>query len=145
LRMILCDDPVRYVLERPVVAAAGERFAYSSGIAITLGQILSKVSGMPADKFAEQHLFNPLGITDYYWSKLPGEIVQTAGGLHLRPRDMAKLGQLFLDGGAWHGKQIVSKTWISQSTENHILIEPMQMVQRYILPAAGALPVAAKP
>jgi CubicO group peptidase (beta-lactamase class C family) len=120
VRMMRSDDPIRYVLERPVVAKPGAKFTYSSGIAITLGQILFKASGLRADKFAERHLFEPLGISDYYWSKYPDEIVQTGAGLYLRPRDMAKLGQLFLSGGRWQGKQIVSQQWITDSTQNHV-------------------------
>jgi CubicO group peptidase (beta-lactamase class C family) len=114
------DDPIRYVFERPIVAEPGEKFTYNSGLTIVLGQILFKASGVRADKFAERNLFEPLGITDFYWSKLPGEIVQTGGGLFLRPRDMAKLGQLMLDGGRWRGKSIVSEAWVSDSTKIQI-------------------------
>jgi CubicO group peptidase (beta-lactamase class C family) len=83
--MLASEDPVRYVFEQPVVAPAGTKFAYSSGVSIALGKIIAKVSGMPADKFANEHLFEPLGISDFYWSKYPGEFVQTGGGLYLRP------------------------------------------------------------
>jgi len=120
VRMIRSDDPIRYVLERPVVAAPGEKFAYNSGLSIVMGQILFKVSGLRADKFAERHLFEPLGISDFYWMKYPDEIVQTGGGLYLRARDMAKLGQLFLNGGRWEGKQIVSEAWVRESTLSHV-------------------------
>jgi len=75
---------------------------------------------MPVDKYAERFLFGPLGISDFYWAKYPGEIVQTGGGLFLRPRDMAKIGYLFLNDGRWQGKQIVSKKWIRESTKNHV-------------------------
>ena len=118
--MLRSDDPVRYVLEQPVVAPAGSKFSYSSGISIALGKIIAKVSGMPADKFADQYLFEPLGISDFYWSKYPGEIVQTGGGLFLRPRDMAKIGYLYLNGGRWEGKQIVSAQWIQESTKGRV-------------------------
>jgi CubicO group peptidase (beta-lactamase class C family) len=114
--MLRSDDPIRYVLERPVVATPGETLAYNSGLSIVLGQVIFKASGLRADKFAERYLFEPLGITDFYWSKWPGEIVQTGGGLFLRPRDMAKLGQLFLNNGRWHGKPIVSEAWVKEST-----------------------------
>ena len=120
VRMIRSDDPIRYVLERPIVAAPGKEFAYNSGLSITLGQILFKASGLRADKFAERHLFEPLGISDFYWVKFPDEIVQTGGGLYLRPRDMAKLGQLFLSGGRWQDKQIVSPQWLVESTKPHV-------------------------
>ncbi|HEY3913100.1 MAG TPA: serine hydrolase, partial [Verrucomicrobiae bacterium] len=86
---------------------------------IVLGEIIRRASGLSADKFAERYLFEPLGITDYYWAKLPGETVETGGGLFLRPRDMAKIGQLFLNDGRWQGKQIVSENWVKESTVNH--------------------------
>jgi CubicO group peptidase (beta-lactamase class C family) len=118
--MVRSDDPIRYVLERPVVADPGDAFTYNSGLSIALGHILFKASGLRAHKFAERHLFEPLGITDFYWLKYPDEIVQTGGGLYLRPRDMAKLGQLFLDGGRWNGKQVVSEAWVKASTAAHV-------------------------
>jgi len=118
--MVRSDDPIRYVLDRPIVAPPGEAFAYNSGLSIVLGQVIFKASGLRADKFAERYLFDPLGITDFYWLKWPDEIVQTGGGLFLRPRDMAKLGQLFLDGGRWNGKRVVSEAWVKESTASHV-------------------------
>jgi CubicO group peptidase (beta-lactamase class C family) len=120
IRMLRSADPLRYILDRPIVAAPGKKFAYNSGISIALGQIILNASGLRADKFAEKHLFEPLGITDFYWSKYPGEIVQTGGGLFLRPRDMAKIGCLFLDSGRWQGKQIVSEDWVKQSITDYV-------------------------
>jgi len=120
IQMLRNEDPIRYVLELPVVAPPGTKFAYSSGSSITLGHIIHSASGMPVDKYAERFLFGPLGISDFYWAKYPGEIVQTGGGLFLRPRDMAKIGYLFLNDGRWQGKQIVSKKWIRESTKNHV-------------------------
>jgi len=120
LRALLSPDPIRYILERPLVATPGVQFTYDTGISVTLGQIIHKVSGMPSDKFAERYLFEPLGISDYYWAKLPDDIVDTGGGLFLRPRDMAKIGFLFLNGGRWQGKQIISEEWVKESTRNYI-------------------------
>gem|GEM_PF-584226 len=122
-RLHRSKDPVRYALERPVVGALGTEFVYNSGIAITLGEIVFKVSGLRADKFAERYLFAPLGISDYRWEKYPNGTVQTGGGLSLRPRDMAKIGQLFLHGGRWQGKQIVSEAWVKASTTPHAQVE----------------------
>ena len=120
LKSLLSPDPIRYVLERPLVAVPGEQFAYDTGISIALGRIIQKVSGLPTDKFAEKYLFGPLGISDYYWAKLPNDLVETGGGLFLRPRDMAKIGLLFLNGGRWQGKQIISEQWVRESTKNYI-------------------------
>jgi len=120
IQMLRSPDPIRFVFEQKVVAPPGTRFDYSSGISLALGQIIRKVSGLAVDKFAERNLFEPLGITDFYWSKYPDEIVQTGGGLFIRPRDVAKIGQLYLDGGRWNGKQVVSQKWIKESTVKHV-------------------------
>ncbi len=120
IQMLRSPDPVRFVLEQKAVAPPGTRFDYSSGISLALGQIIRRVSGLPVDKFAERNLFEPLGITDFYWSKYPDEIVQAGGGLFIRPRDVAKIGHLYLDGGRWNGKQVVSERWIKESTTKHI-------------------------
>ena len=73
------------------------------------------------DVFADEYLFEPLGITDYKWDYLNSEIIHASGNLELRPRDMAKLGYLFLKGGTWKGERIVSEEWIEESTKSHIL------------------------
>jgi CubicO group peptidase (beta-lactamase class C family) len=130
IQMLRASDPIRYVFEQKLTETPGAHFAYSSGISLALGEIIHNVAGMPVDKFAAQNLFEPLGITDFYWSKYPGEIVQTGGGLFLRPCDMAKIGYLFLNEGRWQGKQIVSPDWVRESTSNHV--------------PAGQIPAAAR-
>ena len=113
-------DFFRYVLEKPVASTPGTKFVYNSGISLILGEIIYKASGLRADKFAERYFFAPLGITNYSWGKAPNGVVNTLGGLSLRPRDMAKIGCLFLNGGRWQGKQIVSGKWIKESTQQQV-------------------------
>ncbi len=113
-------DFFRYVLERPMATLPGTKFVYNSGISLMLGEIIYKTSGLKADKFAERYLFSPLGITNYSWGSAPNGVVNTLGGLLLRPRDMAKIGYLFLNGGRWQGKQIVSKKWVEVSTRQQV-------------------------
>jgi CubicO group peptidase (beta-lactamase class C family) len=113
-------DFFSYVLEKPLATAPGAKFTYSSGVSLMLGEILYKATGLRADKFAEIYLFGPLGISDYYWQKAPNGVVNTLGGLALRPRDMAKIGQLYLNDGRWDGKQIVSKEWVRASTRQQV-------------------------
>jgi CubicO group peptidase (beta-lactamase class C family) len=108
------SDPYRFVLARPVETTPGTAWNYNSGGVWLLGLILRKVSGQPIEEFAEEALLKPLGILDEIWGRFPNGDAATSGGLRLRPRDLAKLGQLVLDGGVWHGRQIVSASWIKQ-------------------------------
>jgi CubicO group peptidase (beta-lactamase class C family) len=108
------SDPYRFVLARPVEKTPGTEWNYNSGGVWLLGLILRKVSGQPIEDFAREALFEPLGIRDELWGRFPNGDAGTSGGLRLRPRDLAKLGQLVLDGGVWHGRRIVSAEWIKQ-------------------------------
>ncbi len=111
------SDQVQFTLSRPLIGEPGNTFKYNSGISIVIGDILRKASSLHADDFAKEHLFGPLGIFDYSWYRYPSGTVQTGGGLKLRPRDMAKIGKLFLNEGRWGENQIVSKHWIKQSMQ----------------------------
>src|ERR1700688_4211757 len=77
--------------------------------------IIRKPIGRPLDEFAREALFEPLGITQIEWVRYKGD-TDAGGGLRLRPRDMAKIGQLVLAGGRWNDRQLVSKAWIETST-----------------------------
>jgi len=109
-------DPYRYALQQPVVAPPGRVWNYNSGSTELLGAILRKATGKPLDQLARSLLFEPLGITDVEWYKYAQGNPSAAAGLRLRPRDLAKIGQLVLQRGAWNGKQIVSAGWIDAST-----------------------------
>ena len=102
------------MLARPVETTPGTAWNYNSGGVWLLGLILTKVSGQPIEEFAKEALLEPLGIQGEVWDRFPNGDASTSGGLRLRPRDLAKLGQLALDGGFWHGRQIISAGWIKQ-------------------------------
>jgi CubicO group peptidase (beta-lactamase class C family) len=113
-------DPIRYLLSRPLSAEPGSVFVYNGGLSITIADIAGRVSGLPADEFALRYLFTPLGIQDFHWEKHADGTVQAAGGLYLRPRDMAKFGQLYLNGGTWEGIRVISSEWVVESTKKRI-------------------------
>ena len=119
-RMYNSDDPIRFVLDRNLAETPGSKFYYNSGLTILLGEIVKHLSGLPIDAFAGKTLFAPLGITEYQWDKFPDGRIQTDGGLSLRPRDMAKIGRLMLDGGTWHGQPIVPNDWVVASTRKRL-------------------------
>jgi CubicO group peptidase (beta-lactamase class C family) len=111
------SDPVEYILAKPAVARPGARWYYSGGNTNLLGEIIRRTTGQRMDAFAEERLFAPLGITSYKWDHINPDFIHASGNLELRPRDLAKLGQLYLDDGAWQGKQVVSTEWVRQSTQ----------------------------
>ena len=113
-RMHMAPDPCRYVLGLPMTAPAGQDFFYNTGALTLVSAIIRKVVGRPLDEFARETLFEPLGITGFEWTRVKGD-TNAGGGLRLRPRDMAKIGQLVLAGGRWNDRQIVSKAWIDAS------------------------------
>jgi CubicO group peptidase (beta-lactamase class C family) len=114
-RMHMAWDPCRYVLGLAATAPAGQEFFYNTGALTLLSAIIRKATGRPLDEFARETLFEPLGITRVEWNRYKGD-TDAGGGLRLRPRDMAKIGQLVLAGGRWNGREIVSKGWIETST-----------------------------
>jgi CubicO group peptidase (beta-lactamase class C family) len=109
-------DPLRYVLAKPIVAPADLIWNYNGGGTDLLGAVIARVSGKALEVFANEALFEPLGITDWEWQHYQNKKISAAAGLRLRPRDAAKIGQLVLAHGAWNGKQIVSAEWIAQAT-----------------------------
>ena len=119
-KMYASSDPIKFVLNRNLSEIPGQKFYYNSGLTILIGEVVRGESGMYIDEFSGKFLFTPFGISDYFWDKFPDGTIQTDGGLHLRPRDMAKIGYMMLKNGSWQGKQIVSKAWVEESTKTHI-------------------------
>ena len=115
VRMHTASDQCRYVLGLPVTAPAGQEFFYNTGALALVSAVIRKATGRPLDEFARENLFEPLGITRVEWNRYKGD-TDAGGGLRLRPRDMAKFGQLVLADGRWSDRQIVSKAWIETST-----------------------------
>jgi CubicO group peptidase (beta-lactamase class C family) len=91
----------------------GQQFVYNSGITILLSHILQTSVSMPVDEYAQKHLFDPMGIQDFYWKKTPKGLTDAEGGLYLSTRDFAKIGLLYLNNGRWLDQQILPKEWVT--------------------------------
>jgi len=114
-------DTVRQILTYDsVLQPPGATFFYDSGLPHLLSAVVQKTSGKTLQTYAEQELFQPLGITDITWGSDPRGITTGATGLMLRPRDMAKIGYLYLHQGEWNGAQVLPKEWVKSSTTKHI-------------------------
>ncbi|MBB4566493.1 serine hydrolase domain-containing protein [Rhizobium leucaenae] len=119
-RMMEAADLHRYVLEQPIARPAGVAYNYNGGLTALLGAILHRASGRPPDQLAKEYLFDPLGIDDVEWVYYPDGTANVTSGLRMRPRDVAKIGQLVLNKGAWNNIRILSSAWIDLATSPQI-------------------------
>ena len=108
-------DWVQHSLDRPMVKAPGKAWCYDSPGMHILSAILQEATDMTEADFARQYLFEPLGIEEFTWESDPQGYTHGWGDLHLFPRDAAKLGLLFLNGGVWDGEQIVPREWVNEA------------------------------
>jgi CubicO group peptidase (beta-lactamase class C family) len=110
-------DWIRFVLDWRMREPPGTRWEYVSGGVILAGAIVGAATGARLDQFADAALFGPLGASPVSWAQgLPDGLPHGGGGLYLRPRDAAKIGELMLDQGRWQGRQVVDPAWIQEST-----------------------------
>lgn len=94
---------------------------FTAGVVI-LGDIIHNSVPNGLEKYSNEKLFKPLGITKYKWQFTPQKVVNTAGSVQLRSLDYAKYGQLYKNDGVWNGKQILSKKWIKNSFSHQMTI-----------------------
>ncbi|KJD41230.1 beta-lactamase [Paenibacillus polymyxa] len=107
---------VQFVLSQPLSHLPGTRMEYSSGCSQLLATLLRSASGQAVAEFAEEQLFQPLGIDNYHWETDPQGTHTGGFGLHLRPLDMLKFGRLYLNEGSWEGRQIIQTETVRYST-----------------------------
>jgi len=120
LQLEFSDDWVEFTLAQPMDAEPGERFVYNSGASHLMSALLRTATGRTVDRYAEELLFGPLGITDYHWKREPAGLPDTEGGLYLEAEDLARFGQLYLDGGMWNGTRIVPEEWVAASVTRRV-------------------------
>ncbi|MCP3976405.1 MAG: serine hydrolase [bacterium] len=114
------DDWTAHALSNPMVADPGTRFDYTNTGSYLLSSALQKATGTTTADYADQHLFGPLGITNYDWPTSPEGVNIGWGELWLTPHDMAKIGYLMLQDGKWEGTQLVPQQWVLAATTQQI-------------------------
>jgi hypothetical protein len=113
-------DFVQFALDRKMLCEPGSRFYYCSPGMHLLSAILQKATSMSSLDFAQKHLFGPLGIRDVIWPADPQGVNHGWGDIRIHPRDVAKIGYLWLNNGRWAGRQIVSEKWVEESIKRQV-------------------------
>jgi CubicO group peptidase (beta-lactamase class C family) len=125
--MVIDNQPdwVKATLDLPMLNNPGTNAYYCSGGVAVVGRLIENTVHMPLPEFAQINLFGPLGIAraNWQWNYNLTDADKEYSQIHLRPRDMLKIGILFEDDGIWHGRQIVSARWVRTSLAQHSQID----------------------
>jgi CubicO group peptidase (beta-lactamase class C family) len=119
-QLFTTSDPMRFILSKDLIKEPGTFYEYANCNTNLMGEIVHRATKIRLDLFCDSLLFSKLGIKVYEWQRIKPEIIFTSGDLMLRPRDMAKFGQLFLNKGIWDGERVISEEWCLESTSRHI-------------------------
>jgi CubicO group peptidase (beta-lactamase class C family) len=123
------DNWVKFTLDLPVDSSKtmGNKWDYFTAGVVLIGDIIDKSVPGGLEKYAEEHLFKPLGITTCQWQYTPQKVVNTAGGLQMSSLDYAKYGQLYKNMGKWNDKQVIPETWVKETFTNYFNVPGADM------------------
>ena len=124
VRRVEGADWVEGFLAHPVEHEPGTYFWYNSMGTYMLAAIVTKVTGEKVVDYLTPRLFEPLNIEKPRWDESPQGINCGGWGLYLKTEDLAKVGQLFLQGGKWNGKQILPAEWVSEAMKYQVPCQP---------------------
>jgi CubicO group peptidase (beta-lactamase class C family) len=108
-------------LSQPVEKKPGSFFLYNTGATYMLSAIIQSVTGKTLVQYLRPRIFEPLGIADEDWETDPQGINTGGYGLRIKTEDIAKFGQLYLQKGKWHGKQLLSPHWVEEASRSQIV------------------------
>ena len=111
------DDWVAEFFKYPVEYKPGTHFCYNTIGTYMLSAIVTAVTGEKIVDYLQPRLWEPLGIEKPCWKECPKGINFGGWGLFLKTEDMAKAGQMLLDKGKWHGRQILPSEWVEEMTK----------------------------
>jgi len=123
-QMLKSQHLAAYMLNRPSDAEPGTVFDYCGGNSEVVSAVLTESTGASALDLARQELFSPLGIANVSWPTDRDGVSHGWGDLELQPRDMAKLGYLWLHNGRWEDRQVIPSDYLAQALTRHISVQP---------------------
>lgn len=120
------NDWYKFMLDLPMARDPGGKDAvYCSSDINLVGGIVRNATGKWLPEFFDQYLARPLQITSYHMNLMPTGEAYMGGGLYMRPRDQLKLGQLYLSGGIWNGRRLLSEAWVRDSITQRSSFPPV--------------------
>lgn len=123
IAMECSPDRCRFVLERRLVAEPGTAWVYCGGATALLARLITDGTGTALADYAREKLFSPLAIEHVEWVTGRDGCEVAASGLRMRPRDLAKIGRLALNGGAHADTRIIPESWVETSFARHARID----------------------
>ena len=114
------ENWTEYALQLPFIHTPGAQYHYSTPQTNLMANIIPRIYDMNTLEFANEYLFECLGIEIGYWHQDPQGNYTGGHELYLTPRDMARFGLLYLNKGNWFGSQIISTEWFRESTSRQV-------------------------
>ena len=112
-------DYLSIVFHHPLDYEPGEHYQYSDAAYYLLSRLISCISGEKADVYLNRKLFQPMDFHEVAWSHCPQDYPMGATGLYISSHDAVKLAALYLEGGMWQGKRLLSQEWTDMATANN--------------------------
>ena len=119
------DDYLSIVFAQPLPFAPGTHEQYSDAVFYLLARIVEQVQGQPADDFLADRLFRPMGFGETAWSCCPQHQPIGGTGFYAGAQDVAKLGALYLNGGVYQGRRLLSEKWVQTALQNQYELHPL--------------------
>ena len=118
------DDYLRHTMNQPLAEDHGTVSRYTDAAFYILSCVVENRAGMPLDTFLWREVFLPLGFREAAWSSCPRGHAMGATGLFAAAKDIVKLGAVYMHGGVWKDKRIVSQRWVDTVLDNHYELSP---------------------
>jgi CubicO group peptidase (beta-lactamase class C family) len=112
---VLSNDHVQFLLDRRQTDPAGT-FTYNSAAVNLLGLVLQEAVAEPLPDFAQEVLFEPIGVTTVQWEQLETNMVNAGSGIKMTATDLLRFGQLLLQRGRSGTRQVVPESWVDAGT-----------------------------
>lgn len=121
------DEYLDLAFAQPLPYEPGTHERYSDGAFYVLSRVVSAVAGETADALLQRRILSPMHFGETAWSRCPKGHPIGATGLYAQAQDVVKLGWLYLNGGQYEGRQLLSREWTELVRQNHYEFKPMPM------------------